>query len=78
VNLLLRLYPVIRRSGWFVPGMTGGLFPFPVAWQAWALLAGLIVAITATVGLPDEPGWICRISLCAGYIGIGMPSYDGQ
>jgi hypothetical protein len=78
MNPFLRFYTAIRKSGWFVPSPTGALFPFPFAWQAWAMLAAFIAALVGTIFLPIDLGWVCRISLCAGYIGLGMISYDAR
>ena len=44
----MRFWLTVRHSGWFEPSATGGIFPFPFAWQAWAITAGWIVAIAAT------------------------------
>lgn len=78
MNPLMRLYLAIRRSGWFVPSATGGLLPFPLAWQAWVMLGALLAGIVATVLLPTDFGWACRIALFVGYIAVGMISYDGK
>lgn len=76
MDLLLRLWLSIRGSGWFEPSITGGIFPFPFAWQAWAIMAAWIVAIAATVALHGEAAWLTRIILCVGYIAFGIATYE--
>lgn len=76
MNPLLRLWSVLRQSGWFVPSATGGLFPFPQSWQAWAMTAAFMIALVATVFLPADAGWMCRIGLCIGYVGLAMLTYE--
>jgi hypothetical protein len=78
MNPLVRLYVAIRQSGWLVPSATGGLLPFPFTWQAWVVFGALLAGIVATVFLPTDLGWVCRIALCIGYVGVGMISYDGK
>ncbi len=56
--------------------MTGGIFPFPFAWQAWAIMAAFIVAVSATVVLHGEAAWLTRILLCIGYIAFGVATYE--
>ena len=42
------------------------------------MLGAFIVGIVATMFLPTDLAWVCRISLCVGYIGLGMISYDSS
>lgn len=76
MDRLTRFWLTIRRSGWFTPGAPGSLFPFPFAWQAWAIFAAFIIAIAASVLLQGEAAWLTRIILCVGYIGFGMATYE--
>lgn len=78
MNSLVRLYLAIRQSGWFVPSATGGLLPFPFAWQAWVIFGAFLAGIVATVFLPTDLGWVSRAVLCVGYVGLGMISFDGK
>ncbi len=71
----MRFWLTIRRSGWFEPSATGGIFPFPLTWQAWAIMATFLVAIAATVALHGEVAWLTRVILCVGYIAFGMVTY---
>ena len=72
----MRFWLTIRRSGWFEPSATGGIFPFPFAWQAWAIMAAFIVAVAATVVVHGEAAWLTRIILCIGYIAFGVATYE--
>ncbi len=76
MDLVVRFWLTTRRSGWFEPGATGGVFPFPFAWQAWAIMAAFIVAVAATVVLHGEAAWLTRILLCIGYIAFGVATYE--
>jgi hypothetical protein len=76
MDLLMRFWLTVRRSGWFEPSATGGIFPFPFAWQAWAIMVAWIVAIAATVVLHGEVAWLTRIILCFGYITFGVATYE--
>lgn len=78
MNPFLRAYLAIRKSGWFVPSPTSGLLPFPFTWQAWTMLGAFVAGIVATAFLPADLAWVCRISLCVAYVGLGMISYDGR
>ncbi len=71
----MRFWLTIRRSGWFEPSATGDIFPFPFAWQAWAIMAAFITAIAASVVLHGEAAWLTRIILCIGYIAFGVATY---
>ena len=42
------------------------------------MFAGFLIAIAATIRLSGETGWICRMALCVGYIGLALLSYDGR
>lgn len=67
----------IRKSGWFVPSMVGGV-PFPFTWQGWAIFAVFIVAVAGSgVMLHGELGWLFRIVIVVGYVGLGLLTFDG-
>ena len=77
MNVLLRLYLTVRKSGWFVPSIVGGV-PFPFTWQGWAIFAGFILMVAASgVLMPGQMGWIFRIALGTGYVGLGLLTFDG-
>lgn len=73
---LTGVWLTLRHSGWFQPSLTGGVFPFPFAWQAWALAGAFVVLLVGTIWLPGDLALFARLALTAGYIGIGMASYD--
>ena len=76
MDFVMQFWLTIRRSGWFEPSATGGIFPFPFAWQAWAIMAVFIAAIAASVVLHGEAAWLTRIILCVGYIAFGVATYE--
>jgi hypothetical protein len=76
MDLLMRFWLTIRHSGWFEPSATGGIFPFPFVWQAWAIMAAFMAAIAASVVLHGEAGWLTRIILCVAYIAFGIATYE--
>jgi hypothetical protein len=76
MDFVTRFWLTIRRSGWFEPSATGGIFPFPFAWQAWVIMAVFIAAIAASVVLHGEAAWLTRIILCIGYIAFGVATYE--
>lgn len=71
----IRIWLTLRQSGWFGPGAPGALFPMPLRWQGYAMLAGYILAIVGTLFLSHDPAWAARIALTVGYIGTGILTY---
>jgi uncharacterized membrane protein len=68
----------LRGNGWFVANRTGGIIPFPLAWQAWAISGFYVVALALTVLLPAEPGWIARIGGTIAFVGFAWWTLDGR
>jgi hypothetical protein len=74
MDFVMRFWLTIRRSGWFEPSATGGIFPF--AWQAWSIMAAVIAGSAASVVLHGEAAWLTRIIMCVGYIAFGVATYE--
>lgn len=66
----------LRGAGWFAwfPG------PLPLTWQGWSLWLGFIVAIVATIFLPDGPGWAVRVACTLVFFGVSFwtAEWDGR
>ena len=68
---------MVRWTGnaWFGPAPPGRFLPMPTAWQGWALFAGLIVAIAATVTLTGDIAWLVRMAILVGFGVIAWSNY---